>query len=73
MVVQVTVGAGPASMGIGAAMSLPPAAPPVPSEAVPPPLAGAVPLEPEHVPISLGLQTKPAPQSASALHGSIQR
>jgi len=47
----------------------PPLAFPVP--AVPPPVAPG--LDPEHVPRTVGWQTKPSPQSPSALHGKLHR
>ena len=72
MVWQVTGVRVPASMatGNGAGTPVDPLPPPVPAEAVPVPPFGAEPDEPEQMPITLGWQVKPAPQSASALHGS---
>jgi hypothetical protein len=69
IVVQVTGADAPASMSAGAGTGPVPVAPPAPAEAPPLP-AVAVALPPEHMPISLGLQVKPSPQSASTLHGS---
>jgi hypothetical protein len=75
VVVQVwSGGTGAPPLGGATFESLPPpvagAAKPVPVPLVPLVPAAPVPAEPEHEPLTVGMQLKPAPQSVSALHGS---
>jgi hypothetical protein len=68
-VVQETGVATPASTSAGTGVGTEPLPPPVPAEAEPPPEL-AVPVPPEHMPVTVGWQVKVSPQSVSTLHGN---